>query len=253
MIIELVKTFLIHFTYLALVAVLVAAGLGVPIPEDVPLAFSGYLCHEDVSPVKSVLMIDSDGDGVADTLPAGSEKRVPHLPIMILAGMIGVLSGDTIVFFIGRHGVSSNNFVARHIRKVLTTKRRERVEAHFRKHGALTVFAGRFMPGLRSPVFAMAGLSHMSLGRFLLVDGMAAAISVPVFVLLGYHFAHEIDGFFKFLDRVKLVALPLFITALAVAIALYMLRRNRRKTLEMAAAPAEPCRIAPVLHPVSTK
>ncbi|MEI8197627.1 MAG: DedA family protein, partial [Phycisphaerae bacterium] len=189
MIIELVKTFLIHFTYLALVAVLVAAGLGVPIPEDVPLAFSGYLCHEDVSPVKAVLMIDSDGDGIPDTMPQGAEKRVPHVPIMILAGMIGVLTGDTIVFFIGRHGVSSNNFVARHIRKVLTPRRRERVEAHFRKHGGFTVFAGRFMPGLRSPIFAMAGLSQMSLSRFLCIDGLAAAISVPTFVLLGYYFA----------------------------------------------------------------
>lgn len=253
MIINLVKTFLIHFTYLALVAVLVAAGLGVPIPEDVPLAFSGYLCHEDVSPVNAVMMIDSNGDGIPDTLPAGAEIRVPHVPIMILAGMIGVLTGDSIVFFIGRHGVSSNNFVARHIRKVLTTKRRDKVQAHFRKHGAMTVFAGRFMPGLRSPIFAMAGLSQMSLGKFLMIDGLAAGISVPTFVVLGYYFAHRIDAFIRFIDSVKLIVLPIFIAGLAVAIAIYLLRRSRRKTLEMVGTSDVKINISPDIHTIRTK
>lgn len=142
---NILTTFLTHFTYVALVLVLVVSGLGVPIPEDIPLVFSGYLCSKEHSPIKEVLRYDTNGDGVADA-PA----KVPKLSLMIVAGMVGVLAGDSIVFTIGRRGVHGNNFVARHLRKVLHSKRREKVERHFAKHGNLTVFAGRFMPGFRS-------------------------------------------------------------------------------------------------------
>ena len=168
---------LTHFTYVALTAVLILAGLGVPMPEDIPLILSGYMCNEKVSPIKYV-MVDSDNDGVKDTQET-TNRKVPKVHWMIVAGMVGVLLGDSIVFSIGRRGIESNNFVARHLRKVMHSKRREKVEKHFARHGNLTVFAGRFAPGFRSIVFAFAGLSKMSYARFLLIDGIAAGISVP--------------------------------------------------------------------------
>lgn len=226
---ELVKTFLTHFTYLALIAVLLAAGVGVPIPEDVPLAFSGYLCNEQASPIGK---IDSNNDGTPDTRPAHAQKRVPNLYLMIVAGMVGVLTGDTFVFYVGRHGIDSNNFIAKHLRKVLHSKRREKVERHFHKHGALTVFAGRFMPGLRSLVFGMAGMSQMKYWRFIIIDGIAAAISVPVFVLLGHHFADEIDQFLQFIGKLKHIVLPIFVAFLAIVICIYLVRRSRRIAAE---------------------
>src|SRR5205814_5420902 len=104
-----------------------------------------------------------------------------------------VLIGDSIVFSIGRHGIEGPGAVAKHIRKIMHSKRREKVERHFAKHGNLTVFAGRFMPGFRSIVFAFAGLSKMSYPRFLLIDGLAASVSVPVFIYLGWRFAEHLS------------------------------------------------------------
>ena len=54
------------------------------------------------------------------------------------------------------------------------SKRRGAGGAASSAHGNLTVFVGRFMPGARSIVFGMAGMSKMSYFRFLLIDGMAA-------------------------------------------------------------------------------
>ena len=43
------------------------------------------------------------------------------------------------------------------------------------------------MPGLRSPIFVVAGITRqVSYLKFLLTDGVAALISVPVWVYLGF-------------------------------------------------------------------
>ncbi len=224
---------LTHFTYVALAGVLIFAGMGLPIPEDIPLVLSGYMCSEKHSPIRYV-MVDSDNDGVKD-LEVDNGRKVPRVSFMILAGLVGVLIGDSIVFTIGRHGIEGDRFVARHLRKVMHTRRREKVERHFAKHGNMTVFVGRFMPGFRSIVFAFAGLSKMSYVRFLLIDGLAAFISVPVFIFLGYHFAGEFTGLLFWIDRIKHILLPILIAVAVLGIFFYLRRRNRQpRELEVA-------------------
>jgi membrane protein DedA with SNARE-associated domain len=220
---------LVHFTYLALIAILVIAGTGVPIPEDIPLILSGYMCNTDHSPINNFpRMVDIDGDGVLEAVP----RQLPRLGWMMAAGMIGVLAGDSIVFSIGRRGIDSNNMVARHLRKVMHSKRRERVERHFAKHGNLTIFVGRFMPGFRSIIFAFAGISRMSYLRFLLIDGMAAFMSVPLFVLIGYHFASELNLVFAKIEHIKHILAPILLVVGIGLVAIYIVRRRRKLATE---------------------
>jgi len=147
---------------------------------------------------------------------------------MIVAGMVGVLAGDTFVFHVGREGVRGQSFVARHVRKMLNSHRREKLERWFSRHGSLTVFCGRFMPGLRSAVFALAGMSGMKYWRFILIDGFAALISVPTFVLIGYYFASTINVLFEQLKHLKQVAMPVVFAVLVVALMIYWFRRKSR-------------------------
>jgi len=230
--IHLVKLFLTHFTYIALMLVLCATGMGVPLPEDIPLIFSGYLCNPQYSPVHDVVQvvvpIDEDGDGIPDHFTTTPVRHFPHLPIMILAGMMGVLGGDSIIFMIGRRGIDADNIVARHLRKVLHSERRRRVERHFFRHGNLTVFVGRFAPGLRSLIFGMAGMSRMRYRRFLLIDGLAALISVPTFIVAGYYFADKLDWLFKQIDRIKHILLPVMALVLVVGFVVHLLRKKSR-------------------------
>ncbi|MCL2646840.1 MAG: DedA family protein [Phycisphaerales bacterium] len=213
--------FLIRFTYFALIFVLVIAGLGVPIPEDIPLLFSGHLCSKKHSPIADLQREAAESESHKPV------QNVPNLYLMMLSGMIGVLMGDSVVFFIGRRGINGQNFVARHLRKVLHSKRRERVEHHFARHGNLTVFAGRFMPGFRSIVFAFAGMSKMSYPRFLLIDGAAAAISVPFFIWLGWHFADRFAQLESFLNRTKHIVGPIILGLLIMFALIYYLRKRR--------------------------
>jgi len=221
----LLMSVLAHFTYVALAAVLILAGMGLPIPEDIPLILSGYMCDKDYSPINQIpKYVDTDGDGIKETQVP---RVLPKLEWMVVAGMVGVLLGDSIVFSIGRRGMTSNSLVARHLRKVMHSKRREWVERHFARHGNLTIFFGRFAPFLRSIVFGFAGMSKMSYARFLLVDGLAAALSVPLFIYIGYHFAQNVDSVMSLIARIKHVLLPVALAAIVIAVVLYILRRRR--------------------------
>jgi len=223
--------FLTHFTYIGLVLFLCATGMGLPCPEDIPLITSGYLCH----PKALHLSVDTDGDGIPDAPSArdiAETRRHPNVSLMIIAGMIGVLGGDSIVFFIGRRGLAGSNPIARHLRKVLHSRRRAKVERHFHRHGNLTIIVGRFLPGARSLVFAMAGMSQISYWRFLLLDGLAALVSVTAFVLAGFYFAERITWLLLKINHIKEVLTPIALLCLAGALALYLLHRRLRPVAE---------------------
>ncbi len=49
MAVELARWVVEHFTYLGIFSVLLAAALGVPIPEEVPIIAAGVLVHEELA------------------------------------------------------------------------------------------------------------------------------------------------------------------------------------------------------------
>lgn len=149
--------------YAIVFAVLIACGLGVPLPEDVALITGGFLAYTE---------------------------NVELVPMMIV-GFAGILVGDSMIYLAGyRVGVNTKNqgFFSR----ILTPEKRDRVQTLFRKHGEKMVFVARFMPGVRAVMYFSAGSAHMSYRRFIAFDGLAALVSAPVFVYLGYYFGADL-------------------------------------------------------------
>jgi membrane protein DedA with SNARE-associated domain len=54
---ELFFNFIEHGSYFALFAVLFIAGLGVPLPEDIPLIAAGYICHLEKAQVGWMVVV----------------------------------------------------------------------------------------------------------------------------------------------------------------------------------------------------
>jgi membrane protein DedA with SNARE-associated domain len=156
--------FLAKYTYLAMVALLTAAGMGVPISEDLVLLLAGALA----------------GQGITRFWPT------------LLGGYLGVLLGDLLIYHWGRRlGPAAYNH--RRVRKHISPERQEKLRAHFARHGFLTVVVGRHTPVLRGAVFFLAGASGVPLWMFLLADGLSAAVTVPLVVSLGYYFGDHLD------------------------------------------------------------
>lgn len=159
------EAFFVEYGYAAVFFVLVICGFGVPIPEDLTLVTGGVI--------------------------SGMGYTNPH--IMFAVGMLGVLVGDGIMFAAGRiWGQKILRF--KPIARIMTPKRYEQVQEKFDKYGNWVLFVARFLPGLRTAVFVTAGISRkVSYLRFLIMDGLAALISVPIWIYLGEYGAHNID------------------------------------------------------------
>lgn len=186
-------------------AVLLLCGLGLPLPEDIVLIAAGAL-------------------GVLD------ERSWVEVSAVMYVGVVG---GDSIIFFAGRF-FGSRLRAAGWFRKIFSPAKQDRVEMLFEKHGSKGLFLGRFLPGLRAPIFFTAGSMKVSYLKFLCFDGFAALISVPFFVWLGHWLWITFQDDIEQLDR-TLAVTHTFSRWLAVAIGflcvgLWLWSRRTKKT-----------------------
>jgi membrane protein DedA with SNARE-associated domain len=190
-----------HVAYVAVVAALLACGFGVPVPEDIILVAAGVL----------------SGLGVTD------------VRLMLVLGLGGVLVGDSIIFFLGR---TCGERVRRLplLRRLLTPERYAKVQEKFRRHGSRVVLLARFLPGLRTPIFLTAGMSRtVPFWRFALLDGLAALVSVPLWVVLGYLGADNRAWLAAWVHRSRTGVLVLVAVALLVALVGWYVRNRRQE------------------------
>ena len=169
----LLETFFVQFGYAAVFLVLVLCGFGIPIPEDVTLVAGGVI----------------SGLGYA------------NVHIMFAVGMAGVLVGDGIMFLLGRYyGERILRF--KPVAKLMPPKRYAQVQQKFDRYGNRVLFVARFLPGLRSPIFLTAGMTgKISFWQWLIMDGVAAFISVPIWIYLGNYGAENKDWLMQQVHR----------------------------------------------------
>ncbi len=169
---------LTHFGYLAIAGLLVAGGVGVPVPEELIQLTAGYLAQR----------------GVLDLAPA------------LVATYGGIVAGDFLLFRLAqRHG---DRLLARPaIARLLTPERRTALEDHFARHAVLTVIVARHLSGLRVPAYILAATHQVRARTFLLADAFSALLSVPLVVALGYLFAARLEAVKRRLHELELLLL----------------------------------------------
>jgi membrane protein DedA with SNARE-associated domain len=189
------------YAYGAVFGMLLICGFGVPIPEDITLVAGGVI----------------SGLGFAS------------LDGMILAGMLGVMVGDSIMFCAGY-------FMGERVRKfkwvafLLNEKRYQQVQNQFTKRGNFVLFFARFLPGLRSPIFLTAGMSRrVSYWRFFMMDGFAALISVPIWICLGHYFAQEHETLLHWVKNGQRFVLIVLCVVFAIGLFWYIRRKKRQQ------------------------
>ena len=99
------------------------------------------------------------------------------------------------------------------------------------KYGNRILFVARFLPGLRAPIFMTAGISRrVSYWKFLVMDGGAALISVPLWVYAGYYFAHDLDDLLHWVRQSETFILSILAFILLVWIIISVAKKNKIKS-----------------------
>src|SRR5450432_91642 len=115
-------------------------------------------------------------------------------------GVSGSLLADNIWFQLGRHrGAAVLRFLCRIALEPDSCVRR--TETAFLRYGSRSMLVAKFVPGLNAAATPLAGISGMSLKRFLLFDSMGALIWLSSYTLAGYLFADQLETAFQYLQR----------------------------------------------------
>ena len=160
--------------YMVIFGILLACGLGLPIPEDITLFAAGLLAYYGVT----------------------------NVWVTMAVCLAGVLLGDTIIFSLGHHygrKLTKKWF----FHKLLPDERLNAVSKKLKKGGDKFLFLARFMPGFRAPVYFSAGTLHVHFSKFILYDGLAALISVPALIGAVYYFGDSLDKVVRTIKEIE--------------------------------------------------
>ncbi len=143
--------------YLVLFGLLFLCGVGLPLPEDIPLLIAGFFVA----------------------------KGQMHLVPAAICAWCGIIGGDVILYHLGKKwglGITRVPFVGKH----LTASRIERAETLFDRYGIWVVAIGRLFAGIRGAMVVAAGTIRYSFIKFIIADGLAAIVSGGLFIWLGH-------------------------------------------------------------------
>jgi membrane protein DedA with SNARE-associated domain len=98
-----------------------------------------------------------------------------------LGSVIGALVNYALALFVGEP------LLRKYGRYVLVSARSlDRTEAFFRRHGEISTLIGRLLPVVRHLISIPAGVSRMSLGRFIFFTALGAGLWCAILTYLGW-------------------------------------------------------------------
>ena len=149
--------------YVVLFSLLFSCGLGVPLPEDIPLLAAGALI----------------GSHHMELIPAA------------IAAWCGIVGGDCVLYWFGRrYGLNITKVPL--LGKHFTKTRILRAEQLFANYGAAVVAIGRLFAGIRGAMVVAAGAIRYHFAKFVIADGLAALVSGGLFLWLGHKFGENL-------------------------------------------------------------
>lgn len=158
------------------------------------------------------------------------------LPLVIGSAAIGAVVGDSLGYLIGRKG--GRRFLEQHGWWLgVAPEKLAKADSYFDRHGAKTVFFGRFVALVRILAGPLAGASRMPYRRFLAANVAGAVTWATAMGTLAFFFGKPVAAFLASLGVWALVVIAVLVTARFAA--KYALARRARPR-PVVPAPPEP-------------
>jgi len=157
-----------------------------PIPSEITMIPAGYLIQQGKMDLMSVL----------------------------IASIIGTVGGAYFNYWIARK-YGRGLFIRYGKYFMMTPAKLNKLESFFEKHGAISTFIGRLIPGIRHYISFPAGLANMDLKKFVIYTALGGAIWMSVLIALGYYIGENKELMTTYLPIIK-GGMLLFIVLLMV-------------------------------------
>jgi len=168
--------------YLGIFLLMTVESSFIPFPSEIVLVPAGYLASEEKMSI-SLIMLSGLGGSI-----------------------LGAFINYYLAFFVGR------KFLQRYGKYFFIKESTlEKMENYFQKHGAISTFIGRLIPGIRQLISIPAGLSKMNIATFALYTSLGAGIWALILVLLGFFIGENKELIDVYLKQITIVVLILLI------------------------------------------
>src|SRR5688572_26985660 len=188
---------------LVIFGLLFACGLGLPLPEDIPLMLAGFFSAQ----------------GKMDLAYASA------------LCWLGIIGGDCVLYSIARRygmNITRIPFIGTHV----TEERIVRAQHLFERYGVWIVAIGRLFAGIRGAMVIAAGVTRFNFVKFVIADGLAALVSGGLFIALGWWAGKWVGDLKEFRQKIKPYEhwIMLGIVVAVVLVIAYVWWRKRKQT-----------------------
>lgn len=161
-------------------------------------------------------------------IPAGylAFKGEMNIYLIILTGIFGSVAGALLNYYLAIH--FGRKFILKYGKYFFITEETlDKLESFFTKHGELSTFNGRLIPGIRQLISLPAGLARMNVAKFSFYTALGAGIWVIVLVLIGYLLGSNEALVSEYLRSATLIVL----VCVVLITLFYIIRHKSRHTI----------------------
>lgn len=187
-----------QYGYAGIFSLLIFGIVGLPVPDEWLLTFSGYLVFK---------------------------HTLVFLPTF-MAAFLGSAVGITFSYTLGR---ALDTYILVRYGWIfhLTPERLARVHSWFERRGRWTLLVGYFIPGVRHLTGYVAGASELSFANFALFAYTGAFCWAAVFITLGFFLGEQWNRVLESLHQTKLLMVGVAILAVLAYLLFGYFRRRR--------------------------
>ena len=161
-------------------------------------------------------------------IPAGylAYQGEMNLYMVVLVGILGSVAGALLNYYLAMH--LGKKIILRYGKYFFIKEETlDKLDTFFAKHGEISTFTGRLIPGIRQLISLPAGLARMNIAKFSFYTAIGAGIWVVVLVGVGYVVGSNQELISEYMKSATLIAL----VSVVLILIFYVVRNRRRREI----------------------